>query len=203
MNYPMVKKNQRVWNGKWYSTVAYRGNLYYKLPWCTEAEPQIALSFSLCMSLYAQCILRRCARKSLVCVFWVCLVSFFWYQVNDSHVSQFCASMHAAQDIHTLIHTHTHTKRYMHTLLSPVPLHESSSNTNQGKNKACFCDWSDHPSFPLPHTYSAIHTTHTIIVISVFTSTSLSMKLKISSSFNENLQRSFQIAKFISMFSCS
>lgn len=32
---------------------------------------------------------------------------FFWYQVNDSHVSQLCASMHAAQDIHTLIHTHT------------------------------------------------------------------------------------------------
>lgn len=105
--------------------MAYRGNLYYKLPWCTEAEPQIALSFSLCMSLYAQCILRRCARKSLVCVFWVCLVSFFWYQVNDSHVSQFCTSMHAAQDIHT----HTHTRRDTCTLclvlslcMSPVQI---------------------------------------------------------------------------------
>lgn len=127
MNYPMVKKNQRVWNGKWYSTVAYRGNLYYKLPWCTEAEPQIALSFSLCMSLYAQCILRRCARKSLVCVFWVCLVSFFWYQVNDSHVSQFCASMLLRTYTHW--YTHTHTRRDTCTLclvlslcMSPVQI---------------------------------------------------------------------------------
>lgn len=57
------KKNQRVWNGKWYTTVAYRGNLYYKLPQCTVAEPQTALSFQwvcLCMQVvlltYSVCV---------------------------------------------------------------------------------------------------------------------------------------------------
>lgn len=57
------EKNQRVWNGKWYTTVAYRGNLYYKLPRCTVAEPQLALSFSVCL----------CIQGVDVCVFVVCV----------------------------------------------------------------------------------------------------------------------------------
>lgn len=78
------EKNQRVWNGKWYTTVAYRGNLYYKLPRCTVAEPQIALSFSVCRSLYAVyvyvcvCLYYVCYVQGLFCAFLVCLVFIFW-----------------------------------------------------------------------------------------------------------------------------
>lgn len=57
------EKNQRVWNGKWYTTVAYRGNLYYKLPRCTVAEPQIALS--LCVWVCV-CL---CIHSVYMCVF--------------------------------------------------------------------------------------------------------------------------------------
>lgn len=99
-------KNQRVWNGKWYTTVAYRGNLYYKLPQCTVAEPQIALSFSVCMSLYAGCL---CV---VVCVFYAeyCLcflglfsVSFLIWRKRICMISvgQLCACMHASQTTHT------------------------------------------------------------------------------------------------------
>lgn len=63
------EKNQRVWNGKWYTTVAYRGNLYYKLPQCTVAEPQIALSFSACMSLYTWACMCVCATWRVFFVF--------------------------------------------------------------------------------------------------------------------------------------
>ncbi len=170
------EKNQRVWNGKWYTTVAYRGNLYYKLPRCTVAEPQIALSFSVCMSLYAQWVYVR-YMQSVVCVSWLCLVFLFSYEKKDLHVICFVVSFVLAC---MLLSTHTHTlaHRDTHTSLDPVPLHEPSSNTSHGKHEACFCDWSDHP-FSLSPTLSLPHThthTHTITVISVFTSTSFGME---------------------------
>lgn len=107
-------KNQRVWNGKWYTTVAYRGNLYYKLPRCTVAEPQIALSFSVCMSLYAGCLcLCVCFMLNIVCVFQAFLVSPFWYEEKGFicmiSVGQLCACMYASQTTHT--HTHRNFTR--------------------------------------------------------------------------------------------
>ena len=70
------KKNQRVWNGKWYTTVAYRGNLYYKLPRCTVAEPQDSSVFFLWVCLCMHCVCVGVCVGVCVCVCvcgWVCV----------------------------------------------------------------------------------------------------------------------------------
>lgn len=120
------KKNQRVWNGKWYTIVAYRGNLFYKLPWCTVAELQIALSFPVCTSLYATLAERvygLCVTcKRLVCVFWDCSVFLlryeetYWYVICQTHTHIHTLQPHAALCF-PLYFTHTNTHICTHKVI--------------------------------------------------------------------------------------
>lgn len=97
MNYPPVKKNQRVWNGKWYTTVACRGNLYYKLLWCTEAEPQIALS-PLCLHLYMRSGYLVCVWHTFYAALLGGVSSFSVRKRLEFYLDgQLCACLHAAQ----------------------------------------------------------------------------------------------------------
>lgn len=130
--------------------MAYRGNLYYKLPQCTVAEPQTALSFQwvcLCMQVvlltYSVCV---CVYSMLVPLVKMLVFSYLFDSCGEIDLDIIWWStllLHVSSSTHTHRHTqnkHTRTCRLIHARLVPVSLHESGSNTSHSKHEACFYD---------------------------------------------------------------